>query len=146
MTKITAQKRLTALWFISSALLAVLFIAFTVLNRFGPHDTEAWQWYSQNIVPTLTLIVGSFYAAATQEEATSPPVDIFYYRVCYYISLFYLLALFATVLAAPFAQNVAQLTMLDLLNNSKIYLTVFQGLVSCSLGVFFVKSIAPKQG
>lgn len=67
MTKIAAQKRPTALWFISSALLAVLFIAFTVLNRFGPYDTEAWQWYSQNIVPTLTLIVGRFYAASTQE-------------------------------------------------------------------------------
>ncbi len=144
MTKLTAQKRLTALWFISSALLAAMFIAFTVLDRFGPRNAEAWQWYSQNIVPTLTLIVGSFYAASTQDEATSPLVDIFYYRVCFYVSLFYLLALFATVLAAPFAQHVAHLTMLELLNNSKIYLTVFQGLVSYSLGVFFVKGVTGK--
>lgn len=62
----------------------------------------------------------------------------------FYISLFYLLALLMTVLAAPFAQQIAHLTMLDLLNNSKIYLTVFQGLVSYSLGVFFVKSVAGK--
>lgn len=144
MTKLTAQKHLTILWFSSSALLAGLFITFTLVNRFGAHAADAWQWYSQNIVPTLTLIIGSFYAASGQDEATSPPVDIFYYRVCFYISLFYLLALFLTVLAAPLAQNVADLTMLDLLDSSKLYLTVFQGLVSYSLGVFFVKGGAGK--
>ena len=144
MTKLAAQKRLATLWFISSALLAVLFMAFTLVNRFGTHDAEAWQWFSQNIVPTLTLIVGSFYAAAGQDEATSPPVDGFYYRICFYTSLFYLLALLLTVLAAPLAQQVTELTLLDLLNNSRLYLTVFQGLVSYSLGVFFVKGGAGK--
>ncbi len=142
MTKLAAQKRLTVLWFCGAAFLAVLFVLFTVLNRFGEHNTDAWQWYSQNIVPSLTLIVGSFYATAAQDEATAPQVDIFYYRLCFGISLFYLVALCLTVLVAPLAQHVAQLTMLDLLNSSKLYLTIFQGVVSYSLGVFFVKSSA----
>lgn len=140
MTKLAAQKRLTVLWFSFSALLALLFVAFSILGTFKNSEADIWQWYSQNIVPTLTLIIGSFYAAAAaQDEATAPQVDVFYYRMCFYISLFYLLALCATVLAVPTSQ-LEPLARLKLLNSSKLYLTIFQGVVSYSLGVFFVKS------
>jgi hypothetical protein len=143
MTKLAAQKRLTVLWFSSSAVLALLFVVFTILGTFQDSTTEIWQWYSQNIVPSLTLILGSFYAtAAAQDEATAPQVDMFYYHMCFYISLFYLLALCATVLAVPTSQ-LEPLARLKLLNSSKLYLTIFQGVVSYSLGVFFVKS-SPK--
>lgn len=142
MTRLAAQKRLASLWFGCAALLAALLVVLTLFNRFAGQNATAWQWYSQNIVPSLTLITGSFYATAQAEASSTAPVDVFAYRLCFGVSAFYLLALLLTVLAAPLAREMANLSLLDLLATSETYLILLQGIASYALGIFFAKSHA----
>ncbi len=85
--KINAQKKLSIFWFLNAAVLTILFIVFTVFNRFDNKVLNAWEWLSQNIIPTITLMIGTFYMNVNQENKEKE-IDIIYYRLCYGISLF----------------------------------------------------------
>ncbi len=134
-----AQKKLALLWFSNAALLGILFILFTVFNRFDGKTSEGWGWYIQNIIPTLTLMLGAFYNINKRKSEANKPIDTFYYKLSYYISLFYLCILYLTVLLAPLAIRLVNGSFLNVLNESKIYLTIMQGLVSYSIGMFFTQ-------
>ncbi|RYY46208.1 MAG: hypothetical protein EOO06_15005 [Chitinophagaceae bacterium] len=137
-SKVAAQKKLSVLWFINAAVLALLFIIFTVTGKFEENVSAGWEWYSQNIIPILTMMIGTFYITVNkvQEEKR---VDRFYYNLALGISVFYLVVLYLTVLLAPVAFNAAELSIIELFEKSKIYLVLIQGVLTFSLGLFFVK-------
>jgi hypothetical protein len=137
-SKLKAQKRLSILWFVSSAILIMLFIAFTFLGRFDSKNEEAWAWLSQNIIPTLTLMVGTFYINVNQ-STDDKKIDIFYYRLCYAMSVFYMAVLFATILFSPIVFEVKHISIIELFQESKIFLIIIQGIMTYTLGLFFVK-------
>jgi|GEM_PF-5162365 len=66
-------------------------------------------------------------------------VDRFYYRLAMGISIFYLGILYLTIFLAPIAFSNGHLSILDLFDQSKIYLALLQGVVTGSIGLFFTK-------
>jgi uncharacterized membrane protein len=143
MNKFAAQRKLAFIWFINAAIIGLIFVIFTASGRFGSKSSDGWQWFSQNIVPTLTLMIGTFAASMGQATSTAD-IEKFYFQLSYYISLFYFLILYLTIFLAPFAFNETQLSFVELLNSSKIYLNIIQGVVTFSLGLFFTKKTEPK--
>lgn len=143
MNKFDAQKRLAMLWFINAGIIGAFFVLLTVSGKFGDRSKEGWQWFSQNIIPTLTLMIGTFSASMGQ-AVSAVQIDKFYFSLAYWISIFYLLILYLIIGISPFAFNLNQTSFIDLLNSSKIYLNIFQGVVTFSLGLFFVKKAESK--
>jgi len=131
--KVAAQKKLAVLWFILSGVLILLFIVFTITRRFDDKASKGWEWLSQNILPILTLMVATFSANVREPAAKSNTVDRFHFNLAYGISIFYLMILFLTIFSAP----VAHLSIIDLLEQSKLYLVILQSIVSFVLGLFF---------
>lgn len=138
MNKFSAQRRLSTVWFINGGIIALIFVVFTVVGRFGARSSDGWQWFSQNIVPTLTLMLGTF-AASFGQKTSKAEVDKFYFQLAYYISIFYFFILYLTIFLAPLAFEVTDTSFIDLLNNSKIYLNILQGIATFALGLFFTK-------
>ncbi|WP_208094627.1 hypothetical protein [Mucilaginibacter agri] len=138
MNKWLAQRKLSVLWFANSGIIILLFVFFTIVNRFGSHNDTAWEWLTANIVPTLTLMIGTF---ANSDSRTNADVFIekFYYRLALTVSAFYFLLMYLTILMAPIAFSLINISMVDLLTNSKIYFNVSQGVVTLVLGLFFTK-------
>lgn len=137
-SKFAAQKKLATLWFVSAGLLAILFVVFTAVGRFDTQTSKGWEWYSQNVVPTLGLMLSTFFINYNTQEANKV-VDIFFFKLSYGISLFYLLLLYLTVLLAPLAFSVAGMSIIELFEKSKIYFIIVQGILTYSLGLFFTK-------
>jgi hypothetical protein len=137
LSKKDAQKKISIFWFVSSGILAILFIVFTVLNRFDGNTMKAWEWYSQNILPSLSLMIATFHAS-TAEMMPEKMIDRYYFKIGYWISIFYHSAIYITIFLAPVAFRFADLSIIDLMERSKIYLTIIQGIVTYALGLFFV--------
>lgn len=62
-------------------------MVYTALGRFADKEKEGWEWLSQNIIPTLTLMIGTFYVNVNK-HTKEKSIDIFYYRLCYGVSVF----------------------------------------------------------
>src|SRR6266542_1340478 len=130
-SKFVAQKNLSILWFINAAILALIFIVFTILDRFDMQTAKGWERYSQNVIPISTLMLGTFYINYNKQQENKK-VNIFYYRLSYSISIFYLSVLYLTILLAPLAFAYQSISIIDLLDKSKIYLILIQGLLTYS--------------
>lgn len=137
-SKFEAQKKISILWLINAGILTLIFILFTVFDRFEEQPMKGWEWYSQNIIPIVSLMLGTFYININKRQS-SKKINIFYFRLSYGISIFYLLVLYLTIFLAPLAFMYANISMVDLLSKSKIYLIIIQGLLTYSLGLFFNK-------
>ena len=105
---------------------------------------QAWGWLFQNILPTLTLMVTIFsYEAMKKENAPKEKketTDVFFYRLTFYVSITYLFLLFLTLILQPFVLRNTDLTRIELLNQSNLWLGPLQGITTGLLGIFFVKS------
>ncbi|SRR5216683_3013231 len=130
---VQCQRRLAGLWLAGAAVLLLLMIAQSIGNKYGDATDQAWGWLLPTMIPTLSLIVGAFAAAARRpiDQAT---VDGFSYRLTFWLSAFYLLL----VLAVPLAQPLTGRPPLELMRLSKLWLEAVQGIVGISLGVYFV--------
>jgi hypothetical protein len=137
-SKFSAQKTLAILWFINSGVLILLFVAFTAFDRFDGKPAKGWEWITQNIFPTLTLMISAFTISAGQQQSDLT-VDRFYFRLAFGVSLFYLGILYLTIFLAPLAFSYSNLSILDLFAQSNIYLALLQGVVTGSIGLFFAK-------
>ena len=142
MDKKLARQRLAKLWFIASGFLLLLFVIYTATNRFDNHNAEGWQWYTQSIFPSLTLI-SAFYFTAHPDDLNLL-IDEFAFRLAYGISAGYLAVIILTVLLAPLSFKYAHLSILETFHQSQLYLTIFQGLVTASIGWLFGKAKAKK--
>jgi len=129
------QRRLALLWLAGAAVLVLLMIAQSMGNKYGAATDQAWGWLLPTIVPTLSLIVGAF-AAAARGPLAQATVDAFSYRLTFWLSAFYLLL----VIAVPLAQPVTGRSPIELMQLSKLWLGAVQGIVGIALGVYFVSS------
>jgi hypothetical protein len=133
-----AQKRLCVLWFVLSFFMILLFVLFTVTNKFGTQTSDAWQWILQQILPVLTLITGVFVNTSRQSTGIKN-IRKFYYRLCMLLSSGYFFFLIITILAIPFAYQYASKSGYDFLKTSSLYLLPLLAIVTASLGIFFTK-------
>ncbi|MCL3781173.1 hypothetical protein EMN47_12355 [Prolixibacteraceae bacterium JC049] len=137
--KSTAQKKISIIWFINAGIMATIFIVFTIGKKFDGNDTEGWSWFTQNIIPILTLMIATFTHNINNPNSDGKLVDRFYFRLVKNLSIFYFFVLYITILSAPLALKYSNIPILELLEKSKIYLSIFQGVVAYSLGLFFLK-------
>ncbi|GLB49824.1 hypothetical protein [Neptunitalea lumnitzerae] len=125
-----ARKKIALLWFSVAAIIFILMLARTITGKFDDHINEAWGWFTQNLSPTLLLIISSFFTDG-KDHLTEVTIDKFRFRLSFYLSLFYLLVLL-TVL------GVKNINVIEWLQSSNIYLGILQGIVASSIGMFFI--------
>jgi hypothetical protein len=129
-----AKKLIATLWFIGGAILFFLILVQTITGKFEDKIQEAWGWFLPLILPNLTLMIGVFANDIKTLSTQDVTVDNFYYRLTFALSFFYLLSILLIFLLQP----IISFPIIELMHNSSIFLGPFQGLVSLSIGLFFV--------
>lgn len=131
----TCKKRLALLWFIGAGLLFLLLFGQTLFGRYGDRANDAWSWLLPGIMPTLSLMISVFAADVLGKGFGARQADRFVFRLCFSLSLAYLAVLHMMILLSPFSAKPA----LSLMQESNLWLGPFQGLVTASIGIFFIK-------
>ena len=134
---VACQRRLAALWLTGAALLLLLMVVQSMGNKYGNATADAWGWLLPTVVPTLSLIVGAFAAAARQKSETAT-VDRFSFRLTFALSAVYLVL----ILIVPLAQPLTGRPPLELMHLSTLWLQAVQGIVGIALGAYFVSGSA----
>lgn len=129
------QRKLTIPWFIGAGLFFLFLFAQTITNKYADKTPEVWTWAMQSFIPILSLILSGLIAQNSDPSLKDRPVDSFFFKLSYYVSFFYLFILFATVLSAPFAGS----NPVDFYKRANLLLTPIQGVLTTSIGVFFLK-------
>ena len=138
MTLGTAEWRLGIVWMIGSGLLFLVLVAQSMGDYYDPRTEEAWGWFLPAVMPTLSLIVGTLFGDTAKPAVRRQRIQPRLFRLAVALSVFYLLAVAASVFTAPLvARNV---TPLDLMQLSNLWLGPLQGIVAGSLGVFYRQS------
>ena len=130
------KKRLALLWFTGAGFIFLLFFVQTIGGRYGEDLDLAWGWLLPTLMPTLSLMVAVFVLDALGKEGSVKSVDRFIYRLAFGLSAAYLSVVLITILAGPFSEMGSS----ALMTKSNLWLAPFQGLVSASLGAFFIRS------
>jgi hypothetical protein len=132
---IKARKRIATVWFTGVSILFVVVLIQTILGHYGDKVREAWEWLLPNTMPTLSLIIGVLVAdTLSSKKIGRKTVDVFIFRLAFFLSLAYLIIVGLTIFLSPFS-DVASLELMKL---SNLWLAPFQGLVSAVTGAFFV--------
>ncbi len=127
---IKCQQRLALLWIIGAGVLFVFVLVQSSLGHYSD-PADAWNWLLPAVLPTAALIVTVLFKTLQPEEKTA---DRFLFRLCFSLSLAYLLTLVAVLLLQPLQASTGPA---DALKHSQIYLGPFQGIVASSVGAFF---------
>lgn len=130
------KKRLATIWFGGAGILFFIVLLQTLLGRFENKAGEAWSWLLPTIMPTLMLIIGVLVMDALGKGVKITNTDRFLFRLTFFISIAYLLAVLLVIAIQPFST----LGPFELMTQSNFWLGPFQGLVSASLGAFFVQA------
>lgn len=131
-----ARNWLAVLWFVASALFFLIILGQTFLGKFGDKYQEAWAWALPVVLPTLSLMIGVFVAEARGTHVRNEPVRGFFFWLTFGLSMTYLLFVYLTVLCSPWAK----VSLLELMKMSQVWLAPIQGLVSGTIGAFFLTS------
>jgi hypothetical protein len=128
-----ARKILTLLWLIFAALVCTVLLIQTQTGKFEDKVNEAWGWFCQVILPTLSLIITAYFAEGPASNDKSR-VEKFRFQLAFGLSFFYLAVVSSTLLFAP-----STTALISWLHQSNIYLGPIQGIAAAALGMFFIK-------
>ena len=134
------KRKLAVLWFTFSIIIFIILFLQSLNGLFDSFEKESWNWFINNIIPSLSLIVSVFVLDALNLSDSEKVVERFYFRLSYVISFVYLLSMLFTLLYRPFTEY----SPIEILEKSKFWLAPFQGLVTASLGFFFFKELKTK--
>ena len=122
---------LTAIWWSWGLLLILLLAALSLQPRlFGEDVPKVWQWFLPNILPAMTMVGFTAYAAPPPSQA--PPGAIFAMALA--VSCLYLLVLTVSVVGTLFAPH-----PLDFVTMTSLWLAPLQGFATAGLALFFAK-------
>lgn len=141
MTLKTAEWRLATLWLSAAGILFLVLIMQSVVDYYEPLTEQAWGWFLPTVMPTLALIVGTLVAEAKEPESGERPIDPRLFRLGLALSVAYLLAVAASIFAAPLVAG--RITPVALMQRSNLWLGPLQGLVAGTLGVFYRRTVKP---
>jgi hypothetical protein len=132
---------LASIWFLGTGVIFVILFFQSVGGVYEPLTKDVWEWFLPNLMPTLSLIVGILALDAVGKVIQKQTVDRFFFRLTLGLSGCYLILMVVTILSllrwpGP-NEKIAFLKM------SSLWLGPFQGLVTASLGVFFVNKAQP---
>lgn len=130
----TSRKTLALVWFVGAG---ISFLALYLITTFGESKRveSLWDWYLPAVTPNLSLIVGVMFNDIKYKPAQREQVDAFIYRVALWLSIVYLLVLFATPLLWPFSEASLESDM----KHSRFFLSLLQALATTALGAFYVR-------
>ena len=131
----TCKRRLATLWFLAGGFLFLVVTVQTVLGKYGDGASDAWGWLLPTVLPTLSLILGVLVMDARGKAMKDQEVDRFLFDLTLGLSAVYLLIVALTIFVQPWVSTGA----IALMKQSKLWLGPFQGLVSGSMGAFFVR-------
>ncbi len=130
------KKKLTIAWFTGSGIVFILILLQTLFGKFSGQEEKAWGWFLPTVMPTLSLIIAVLVAEVKQGSTSDKKeVNLFFYKLTMGLSSIYFIILLMPLLIQPFIS----ISILDLLVLSNLWLGPLQGLVTASLGVFFIK-------
>ncbi len=129
------KRNLAVLWFTGSGVIFFILLFQTIFQRYEGRVSEVWEWFLPTIMPTLSLIVGVLVMDALGKKAKKQTVDRFVFKLSFSLSFVYLVVVALTILMPPFPKA---LPTLELMQQSNLWLGPFQGLVTASLGAFFI--------
>lgn len=132
------QNMLTLVWVVWGAALAMIVFVYDLSGRIQDDESVlAWQWYAKTILPYMTLVVGALLASSKKHNMeTETPILVF--RVTVFLSVLYLLFSTSVLVARPLQLSFSP--TIQLLASSSLYLSLFSGMVTASLGYFFVST------
>jgi len=141
LTRRRAQRTLAIIWALGFLLFFIVLIYETLtMPLYRGKESEVGGWFSPLFVPTVSLIIGTLVAQAQEGGVQDSPADSFVFGFAVFVSLVYLGAVGATILAAAWDSSIEPLKM------SSWYLGIGQGVVTGLLGAFFVKKEPKKEG
>ena len=135
MDLLAGQRRLVLVWLIGSTPAVILLL----VRTFEPNADaieKVWSWLLPSLMPTLSLVVGTYAATALAETSAQRTVDVLFFRVAVALSLAYLAIVTLAILLYPLSPPPATKT----LERVGLVLGPVQGLVSACLGVFFISN------
>ncbi len=130
-----SQRYLATVWILGASIPFVIVLIQTMFGKYGLKGGEAWGWLSSNILSTLLLIITVVVADALKQDQEVQTVDKFVFNLTIFLSIVYLASLSLPLLIQPFLE----IEPLELIKQSSLWLTPLQGLLSITLGVFFVQ-------
>lgn len=141
MNFLQAQKKIATLWFILSGVLFMILILQVLLGKYADHYLEIGAWYSQTVLPSLSIISSTLlYVHNNKDQFSRKQVDTFLFSSVKYLTWFYFLIIFLFIAAQPMVFKNMELSGLDLLKQSSFWLSLLQSLLSIFLGIFFIKN------
>ncbi len=132
-----AQKRISVLWFVFSAIIFLLVFIQTIIGeKFDDESVKAvWKWVASFIIPTLSLILSAFFAQFGSLLPKKENIGKFYYLLVFWLSFFYLFIVILVILIEPLIET----PFVKIIDSSSYYLTPLQSLVNIAIGYFFIK-------
>jgi hypothetical protein len=154
------KKILATIWLVGFIFPFLILSAQTLQGTFwGGKESEAWALFTPMVLPTIGLIIGVLVADATNPPSEDKKITTTIFWVTLVLSLLYLGLVNAIFIAMPsLAANAADVTavpdagkdaaktsaLLDSFKRSGLMLGAIQGLVTATLGVFFVSKSASR--
>lgn len=132
----SSKKWLAAVWFFFSAVILLLVIVQTILGYYGKQIFEVWSWLLPTIIPSLFLISGVMTFEGSRESNSVKKTDRFLFGLTFMLSIFYFILILLNFILQPFTEW----RPTELLNISNYWLAPVQGIVTATLGVFFIKT------
>lgn len=130
MNRKAAQFRLSMLWIFSSLAIAVVLFLQTTSGILGDRGGEVWDWYSDAVLPTVTLMLGVVGGTLARKGQGTVPRGL------------YLAAILASVVYLGAVGLVVALTALrfdwTVFEATQRPLEFFYALATLLIGVFFV--------
>jgi hypothetical protein len=137
----TARWQLAKLWFPACAILFILLAVQSLIGVYQGETQRVWGWALPNFFPTLALMSSVFAADAFQHgRSKTAMVRKNFCRFALWLSVFYLLLLFLSVLSPPLINYFSSgepIGRIQILELSSIWLGPVQGIVVGTLGVLF---------
>ena len=135
-----AKQFLAILWLGFGGVIFAIILFQIASGRYPDHYDDIWEWYMQFIIPTLSMIIGVLVWEAVNRKTFEVTIDKFLFRISFWISFAFLLAIVATLLLTGLAETQMNTTPFKFVEISKVYLVPIQSLVNATLGIFFVKN------
>jgi hypothetical protein len=137
MTVRSAKLWLSVGWLAAMAPLVIVLILRQLDGFYGSDAKEVWSWFSQFVLPALTLLAGAWtVAAAPTDQKQIDNTIVFWIAVS--IPIFYIVLLYVVIGKQPTSSVPWQ----EQFKQSALFLGIIQGLVIGVLGKFFIESAA----
>ena len=130
----SCRVKLAVLWLsISAIIFIILFIQIILFQQYEGLEKQAVEWFAMMLGSTNTLMVGVLAANALTPVKEIVTVDRAFFFITFGLSIFYLFIIVMCIIVQP----IVDIKPIDILEKSKPFLLISQGIVSLALGAFF---------